>query len=111
VLLPSWSQKTQTTKSGYLTATAARNPKQSLSSIAEAAMTHRIDLRDPTEFTAPGETRDVDAATDILRARIEATRRHIQETIGCPVEIDRLEPREHGGKSVLRVFWRKAHLN
>jgi hypothetical protein len=52
-----------------------------------------------------------DKSADVLRARIEAARQRVQEASGCPVQIDRLEPMEHAGKAVLRVFWRKVQLH
>jgi hypothetical protein len=64
-----------------------------------------------SEFRVPREPHDASAAADVLRARIEAARQHIQETIGCPVQIDRLEPMERAGRGVLRVFWRKVQLH
>jgi hypothetical protein len=64
-----------------------------------------------TEFGVPSEPLDARAAADVLRAQIEAARQRIQKAVGSPVQIDRLEPMEHAGKGVLRVFWRKVQLH
>jgi hypothetical protein len=73
-------------------------------------MRHRVNLP-ATEFTVPSEPEDARAAADVLRARIEAVRQQVQKAVGSPVQIDRLEPMEHAGKGVLRVFWRKVQVH
>ena len=44
----------------------------------------------------------------VLQAKIATARQEMENRLGYPVEVDRLEPLEKDGAQVLRVFWRKA---
>ena len=43
-----------------------------------------------------------------LSVKIADARRAAELKVGCALAIDRVEPQEANGRTVLRVFWRKA---
>jgi hypothetical protein len=67
---------------------------------AEAHHTNDNDLISVVSDAAP--------TAAALQAKIASARRELENRLGYPVEVDRLEPVEKDGTQVLRVFWRKV---